>query len=82
MRNRVRHELLPLLDDIAGRDVVPLLVRTADVAADDLALAEAHAGDLDPTDARALAAAAPARARRAACAAGWRRAASRRTRRR
>ena len=24
VRNRIRHELLPLLDDIAGRDVVPL----------------------------------------------------------
>ena len=65
VRNRVRHELLPLMDAIAGRDVVPLLVRTAEVAADDLALAEAHADDLDPTDARALTAAAPARARRA-----------------
>ena len=27
-RNRVRHELLPLLDAIAERDVVPLLVRS------------------------------------------------------
>ena len=35
VRNRVRHELLPLLADIAGRDVVPLLVRTADVLRDD-----------------------------------------------
>ena len=65
VRNRVRHELLPLMDDIAGRDVVPLLVRTAEVAADDLALADAHADGLDPTDARALTAAAPALARRA-----------------
>ena len=32
VRNRVRHELLPLLDDIAGRDTVPLLVRTATLA--------------------------------------------------
>lgn len=30
VRNRVRHELLPLLADIAERDPVPLLVRTAD----------------------------------------------------
>lgn len=28
-RNRVRHEVLPLLGDIAGRDVVPLVARTA-----------------------------------------------------
>ena len=40
VRNRVRHELLPLMDSIAGRDTVPLLVRTADTAADDAALAE------------------------------------------
>ena len=33
VRNRVRHELLPLLDDIAGRDTVPLLVRTATLVA-------------------------------------------------
>ena len=37
VRNRVRDELLPLLDDIAGRDVVPLLVRTAGLLADDAA---------------------------------------------
>lgn len=29
-RNRIRHELLPLLDDIAERDVVPLLVRSSE----------------------------------------------------
>jgi tRNA(Ile)-lysidine synthase len=28
-RNRVRHELLPVMDDVAGRDVVPLLARQA-----------------------------------------------------
>jgi len=30
-RNRIRHEVLPLLTDIAQRDVVPLLVRTAGI---------------------------------------------------
>ena len=40
VRNRVRHELLPLMDSIAGRDTVPLLVRTAETAAADVALAE------------------------------------------
>ena len=45
VRNRVRHEVLPLLDDIAGRDVVALLARSADVlAADARALDEAVAG--------------------------------------
>jgi tRNA(Ile)-lysidine synthase len=28
-RNRVRHELLPVMQDVAGRDVVPLLARQA-----------------------------------------------------
>ena len=64
MRNRVRAELLPLMDDIAGRDVVPLLLRTAAVLADDAELAADRAGGFDPTDARALAAAPPPLARR------------------
>ena len=64
-RNRVRHELLPLLDGVADRDVVPVIARQADLArADATALDELAAG-LDPADARALAAAPPALARRA-----------------
>lgn len=56
VRNRVRHEVLPLLDDVAGRDVVPLLNRTADVlAADDRARREATEGFVT-ADARVLAA--------------------------
>lgn len=56
-RNRVRHELLPLLASIGDRDPVPVLVRQADLFADvDAALAQAAAG-IDPTDAAALAAA-------------------------
>jgi tRNA(Ile)-lysidine synthase len=54
-RNRVRHEVLPLLDDVAGRDVVPLLCRLADLAAQDAALVAALADDVDPTDAAAVA---------------------------
>ena len=34
-RNRVRHQLMPLLKDVAERDVVPLLARQADVLFDD-----------------------------------------------
>jgi tRNA(Ile)-lysidine synthase len=34
-RNRVRHQLLPLLNDVADRDVVPLLARQAEVLFDD-----------------------------------------------
>ena len=66
-RNRVRHEVLPLLDDVAGRDVVPLLCRLADLAAGDAALLDALAGEAvpDPTDARAVAAAPDPLARRA-----------------
>jgi tRNA(Ile)-lysidine synthase len=56
-RNRVRHELLPLLADIGERDPVPVLVRQADLFADvDAVVAEA-ASALDPTSAADLAAA-------------------------
>jgi tRNA(Ile)-lysidine synthase len=34
-RNRVRHQLMPLLSDVADRDVVPLLARQAEVIFDD-----------------------------------------------
>jgi tRNA(Ile)-lysidine synthase len=58
-RNRVRHEVLPLLDDVAGRDVVPVLARAADLqrALDDL-LGRLTEG-VDPTDAAAVAALEP-----------------------
>jgi len=56
-RNRARHEVLPLLADVAGRDPVPLLARTAALLAEDAELLDSLARDLDPTDARALAAA-------------------------
>jgi tRNA(Ile)-lysidine synthase len=36
-RNRVRHQLMPLLSDVADRDVVPLLARQAEVIFDDRA---------------------------------------------
>ena len=54
-RNRVRAELLPLLNDIAQRDVVPVIARQADHlrAAGDWI--ELLADELDPTDVRALA---------------------------
>lgn len=64
-RNRVRLELLPLLDDIAQRDVTALVARTATVLLDDADFLDAAAAPLDPTDAMALAAAPPALARRA-----------------
>ena len=61
VRNRVRDELLPLMADIAGRDVVPLLVRTADGPAPTTPPSPTpRPPALDPTDARALAACAAA----------------------
>ena len=64
-RNRVRHELVPLMADIARRDVSPILARTADLLRDDDRVLDEIAADIDPTDARAVAAADPAVARRA-----------------
>jgi tRNA(Ile)-lysidine synthase len=64
-RNRIRHEVLPLLADVAGRDVVPIIARLAEVARDDVAVLDERVADLDPCDARLLAAVSPALARRA-----------------
>ena len=64
-RNRVRHELLPLACDIARRDVVPILARTADLLRDDDVQLATLAAAIDATDARAVASAPPALARRA-----------------
>jgi len=57
VRNRLRHDVLPLLAEVAGRDVVPLVVRTAELAGADDDLLEQLAGRLEVTDARVLAAA-------------------------
>ena len=64
-RNRVRHEVMPLLDDIAERDVVPLLVRLSELAREATDHLELAAAALDPTDAAAIAGAEPELARRA-----------------
>ncbi len=57
VRNRVRHELLPLCAEVAGRDPVPLLARQAGVLRDEVALLDSLASDAlpDPADARAVA---------------------------
>ncbi len=67
VRNRVRHELLPLCAEVAGRDPVPLLARQAGVLRDEVALLDSLAAEQlpDPTDARAVAGAARPLARRA-----------------
>ncbi len=64
-RNRVRHEVLPLLVDVAGRDVVDIVARQAALLSADAHLLEALSAAIDPTDAKALAAAPLPLARRA-----------------
>jgi tRNA(Ile)-lysidine synthase len=64
-RNRVRRELLPLLDAIAERDVAGVLARQTDVLRADAVFLDELASALDPTDANALAAAPEPLARRA-----------------
>jgi tRNA(Ile)-lysidine synthase len=62
-RNRVRHELLPLLDDIADRDVVPLLCRLATLARESGDHLDDAAQAIDVHDVRALRQAPPLLAR-------------------
>jgi len=57
VRNRIRHELLPLMADISQRDPAVLLARTADLLRADNDFLDELASHLDPTDALALAAA-------------------------
>lgn len=64
-RNRVRQELLPVLSEVAERDVVPLLARQADLTREDVQLLNELAARLDPADAKELASAPVALARRA-----------------
>jgi tRNA(Ile)-lysidine synthase len=65
LRNRVRHEILPLMADVAQRDVAPLFVRAADLARDDRDLLDELASAIDPTDVKALNSAPVPLARRA-----------------
>jgi len=64
-RNRIRHEVLPMLELLAKRDLVPVLTRQADLLRDDDDLLNELASALDPTDALALANAPIALSRRA-----------------
>lgn len=65
VRNRVRSELVPLLDDISNRDLAPVLDRQADLFAEEDDFLDELAAAIDPTDARELAAAPVVLARRA-----------------
>jgi tRNA(Ile)-lysidine synthase len=65
LRNRVRHELLPAMNVMAKRDIVPVLTRQADLLRDDSDLLDRLADSIDPTNAKALTAAPLPLARRA-----------------
>lgn len=67
LRNRVRHELLPLWAALSDRDPVPVLARQASVMGSEAALLDALSAEAvaDPTDARALSSATTVLARRA-----------------
>ena len=64
LRTRIRHRLMPVLDEVAQRDVAAVLARSAEVIAADVAILDALADEIDPTDARALRVAPEALARR------------------
>jgi tRNA(Ile)-lysidine synthase len=67
MRNRIRHELLPLCSEIARRDVVPILARESYLLRDDSDLLDELCvrSIPDPTDVNAVRAAPLSLARRA-----------------
>ena len=53
-RNRIRHEVLPLLQSISQRDVVSVIARQAELVRDDDALLDELASAIDPNDAKAI----------------------------
>jgi len=65
LRNRLRSDVLPLLCEVAGRDVVPILARQSQLLAEEADLLDELAAGVDPTDARSLKAARAPLARRA-----------------
>jgi tRNA(Ile)-lysidine synthase len=65
LRNRVRHELLPLCGELARRDVVPILARQAGILAEESEFLQEASRAIDPRDVGALGAAPLVLARRA-----------------
>lgn len=65
LRNRIRHEVLPLLADVSGRDVVPILNRTSRHLRHVDDGVNRLADGFDPTDTRQMAGAPPLLARAA-----------------
>ena len=64
-RNRIRAEVIPLLNDVSHRDIVPVLARQAEILRADDAFLGSLSSQIDPTNARALAQADPVLAKRA-----------------
>jgi len=64
-RNRIRHEALPLLNEIADRDLVPLLSRQADLLRSGADFITQQTKNIDPTDCETLLETHPALAREA-----------------
>ena len=54
-RNRIRAEVIPLLNDVSRRDIVPVLARQADILRADEEFLSSQANGIDPTDARLIA---------------------------
>lgn len=65
LRNQVRHKLLPLMNEISQRDVALVLSRQAELFREDANFLDELAKTLDPTDAKVIALAPVALARRA-----------------
>ncbi len=57
VRNRIRHEVIPLLSDVSKRDVVPILARTAHIMQQVSSYISSQADKIDPTDAKEVASA-------------------------
>lgn len=64
-RNRIRHHLIPLCCDIAGRDVVPLLARHAQLMTEESQFLDDLSMSVDPTDVKSIRSAGKVLARRA-----------------
>lgn len=64
LRTRVRGDLLPLMAELANRDLAPILDRQATTMSEEDELLDSLAAELDPTDALALAHAHPVLAKR------------------
>lgn len=65
LRNRLRSQVIPLLCEVAGRDVVPILARQAELLGEEAALLDGLSEGIDASDARSLAEAPAPLARRA-----------------